>query len=289
MGHPLPGRSVGHELGRGGVGRGKGARRLEPHRHLFGIGLAAERLSEHRRHPLGRLAAAVGKEPAGPMVGHGEDEWVVHEDQRLRWHARDVALSGGDLRCREIEADEEWRRRHDRHLEVDRAPPFPVEWAGEEPLGGILEKAVRSDRTPSEPGIEPARDGEEAVADPLGVEPAGGMVVEETVVGIGDERCCGSARALAEGLREDEPADEPFCRPAIAHEFDRQKIEELRMGGAVAEPAEIARRGNQAGAEHPLPDPIDVDARCLRIAFTGKRQGQLEPATPGGWSDAMAR
>ena len=67
------------------------------------------------------------------------------------------------------------------------------------------------------------------------------------------------------------------CQPS-RDKFGRQPVEQLGMGGRLAQPAEIAGRADQAATEMILPDPVDDDASRQRIVGPGQPSGQSQAA-----------
>jgi len=53
---------------------------------------------------------------------------------------------------------------------------------------------------------------------------------------------------------------EAFETPAVVHEVGCEPVEEVRVGGRVAEAAEVAGGGGEALTEVLLPDAVDEDA-----------------------------
>ena len=79
-------------------------------------------------------------------------------------------------------------------------------------------------------------------------------------------------------------ADQPVRRDEPAGEV----VEQLRVRRRLAELAEVVGRGDEAGAEQPVPDAVDEHARGERVVGDWRRLGQLEPAA-AGWSRTARR
>src|SRR5438128_2830029 len=66
--------------------------------------------------------------------------------------------------------------------------------------------------------------------------------------------------------------------PTVLHEFDRQPVEQLRMGRPRAVAAEVEDRGDEGRVEVPRPDVIHRDARGEWIFAAGDPTGERAAA-----------
>ena len=73
---------------------------------------------------------------------------------------------------------------------------------------------------------------------------------------------------------------QPLQRPARSDEPAGQVVEQFRVGGPLAQLAEVAGRGNQAPAEVAFPDPVHHHPGGQRVLGTGNGPGQFEPPAP---------
>src|SRR5262249_4955330 len=93
------------------------------------------------------------------------------------------------------------------------------------------------------------------------------------------ERVAGfDAGILAVSGRQHHQSMKVLETPAALDQFDGQPIEQLRMRGGIAHCAEVAGRGDDAGAEMMLPQAIDEDTGCQRIVLA--RQPTSQSRTP---------
>ena len=89
---------------------------------------------------------------------------------------------------------------------------------------------------------------------------------------------------MAEGLTEHEFAHEVLRGPAFADELAGEPVEQFGVRGFVAEAAEVIGRGDEAGAEDPLPHAVHIDAGGERMLGMQQRFGEGETV-----GDAFAR
>ena len=143
----------------------------------------------------------------------------------------------------------------------------------------------RGHARPADRRIELAAGGQHGVADLLGIEPLDGPFPEQAVFGIDPLAQGEIARAalgrLAIGRRGQDQPVQRLELPAARDEFGRQPVEQLGVAGGLAQPAEVARRADQAAAEMVLPDPVDDDAGRQRIVGPAQPASQGQPP-PGG-------
>ena len=71
--------------------------------------------------------------------------------------------------------------------------------------------------------------------------------------------------------------DQPFRTKSV-----RQVVQQFRVCRLISQVPEIVGRGDDAAAEHPLPDPVDEHARSQRILGAGHQISQLQPSAALG-------
>src|SRR5262245_29844862 len=79
--------------------------------------------------------------------------------------------------------------------------------------------------------------------------------------------------------RKQDQAMHGLDRPAALDKTRRQKIQQLRVSGTLADRTPVVGRTHQALVEMPLPDAVDHDARGQRMRGTGQPARQLDPST----------
>src|SRR5437667_114566 len=68
----------------------------------------------------------------------------------------------------------------------------------------------------------------------------------------------------SERAAQDQLAQPPFYRPAVPDESIRQVVEQLRMGGSIAERPEIVDGRDEPPAKEVVPDAVHRDPRRQR-------------------------
>ena len=79
-----------------------------------------------------------------------------------------------------------------------------------------------------------------------------------------------------EGLRGDQQTQHRFDGAALFVETRCQVIQQFRMRRLRAEPAKVVRGGDDAAAEHMMPQAIHDNARSQRIVLMREARGQLQ-------------
>lgn len=132
--------------------------------------------------------------------------------------------------------------------------------------------------------VEASADRENRIAQRFGVEAAAVGAGVEVIFRIGGE--IGMTAGKLVGAGEYDFADELFGGPTVGDETVGEEIEELGMSGCFAGGAEIVGRTDEASAEEPEPDAIDVNAGGERILRVGDPCGEFESAAlvgADGW------
>ena len=83
------------------------------------------------------------------------------------------------------------------------------------------------------------------------------------------------------GMARHDDVVQVMHRPAGGDEFAGQEVEQWLVYGRHPRPAEIVGRGDDAGAEVPLPDPVCHHPRRERVPRAGKPPGQGQPTSRG--------
>jgi len=89
---------------------------------------------------------------------------------------------------------------------------------------------------------------------------------EEPVLRIAFVHLVGNRGAAAVGVGEDEAAGHGLEIPPAFDELDRQIVEQFGMARLLALTPEVLRRGDEAGAEELLPEPVHGDSGGERVA-----------------------
>ncbi len=133
---------------------------------------------------------------------------------------------------------------------------------------------------PAHRGIERAADGQDAVAQFLGVEPLAVHPPEPSVVGVDAGGGRVVARRLAiDGAGDDQPMDRLERLAAVA-QLDGQPVEQLRMRRLRAVAAEVVGRVHQSPAEVIVPDAVDDRSPGQHVGGAGDPLGQRGTAAP---------
>ena len=217
------------------------------------------------------------------------NEWIVEHEQGLRRHTGHVATTAGQLQIGEIERGQKLGRSHDRHHQIERASPIPIDRSGEESLRTILDGPRRQDRTAIQRRVEASRDGQKCVAKLFGLQSASRIMVPQavvriTLIGLGVDQ-----PRFPECPRQDQLPHESLGRPPLPHEVAGQPVEQFRMGRAVSQSPEVIGSRDEPCAKHPLPDTIDVDARGQGMFGMQERLGQFKTTTAGTRRDRLIR
>ena len=170
--------------------------------NFLGLGIPVEGSLEHVGEPLARRIMRRPHQRLGPEFGLSRDEGIVQQGQGLCRNVGDVPPSGGDLGFRLVEGRQQLGGLHDRHLEIDGPPPVAVERSGEEALGRILHLAVGIDGFAEEAPVQTPRDGQQRIANRLGIQALQGHVMPEPVGGVRlDRRGAGLPDCLKVSLK----------------------------------------------------------------------------------------
>ena len=154
------------------------------------------------------------------------------------------------------------------HLRRDRPDgPFAAE-----PFQ--LRRQLGKNRGAAHRPVQAARDGQQAVADRLAVEPPPILPPEQRVLGVGRPARPVRTRRLAVGRARDDQPVHRLQAPAARDELGRQPVEQLRVRGFVAHRAEVAGGADEAPAEVVLPEPVDHHAGRQRMVGPDQPIGQ---------------
>ena len=225
-------------------------------RLLGGCGRAAEHA------PVGGIdACGVAHrglhEDARGDVGLLVNEITIEHEQRLRWHVGHVAAGREQAGLGEVKHLQDLRHAAAHNGQVDAAHHAFVL---EHPIHmGLAQVGVRHGADHGAFGgfhIKLACDGQDGIADRLGIEAALGGVPERDVVGIDALilRIAGAAELV--GVAEHDVADQAFHRPAVLHEAGGEAVEQRLVAGPGAHLAKVVGRGDDARAEKLNPHAV---------------------------------
>ena len=191
------------------------------------------------------------------------------------------------MRIRHIEAVEQRIARVASHKDVDAATitfgrggtHLPSAARSRHPFGQFRKHA-----RPAHLRIEQPGHGQGAIAYPLALQALPWVAPEELIDRVHPGGLLSRSRGLLIGARSHDEAVQIFQTPAVPHQLPGQPIEQLRVGGALAFQAEIARARDDPLAEVMLPDPVHQHAGRERIFRVGQqiRQGGPAPGAFGG-------
>ena len=278
--------------GRGG--RGRGGREKGEGVLVFGGGGGAAEGGEPEVGDagVGGGEGFVGEEALGGGGGLFDDEGVVEEVEGLGGDGAAGALADGAVDVGEVEGFEE-------------VEAFVAEGGGVEGAAGVGEDVVvfevlrgaavgvdggGLDVGAEEGLIEGAGEGEDGVAEGVGVEAAAVGAPEEFVFGVFGVGglpvgVVGGEGGELVGAGEDEAADEFFEGPAVGDEVVGEVVEEEGVGGGIASGAEVVDGADEAFTEEVHPDAVDEDAGGEGVLRVGDPLGELEATALGGWDD----
>ena len=279
--------------------------RLRAHELRRFLELGGGRLGRVRQEPRPpdlelRILPRFAPDPAREEGRLGRREPAVHEHERLGRHRRGAPELAVRLHDGGVEHVEHRERAAPPHLDVE-APPelLPVHREDGPGPPGVevvlpdheLPDLVRhdGDRRAEHPDVEFARDGERRVADHLRLEPPHVHPRGETVVRVDPLALGIAARGLPVGGGEHEHLVEALQLPSVFREVTGQPVQEIRVGGPEAEPAEVRRGRDQARSKMVHPDAVDEDARNERVGPVGQPAGVGEPAARGGNARVVLR
>ena len=96
---------------------------------------------------------------------------------------------------------------------------------------------------------------------------------------------------MPERAAQHQLAHDPLDRPAVADEPIGQVVEQLRMGGPIAEHPEVVDGRDEAPAEDVVPDAIHRDSRRQGVGRIGDPPGEVQASAAGrsGRRPAIAR
>ena len=117
--------------------------------------------------------------------------------------------------------------------------------------------------------VQAAGNGEQAVANDLGLGAAGRPTPEEDVVRVAGEVRRVRLRILTVGRAGDDQAVDCLHAPAAFHEFGREPVEQGRVRRPLAVAAEVVDRRHDRPAEMTAPEMIDGHAGRQWVA-TGR-------------------
>ena len=158
------------------------SRRTPARNRVPRVGPAAERRFVHRAHPLLTVAGS-GEHSLRPQLGLLQHERVVEHHERLRGDVRHRPPADGRERRRVVERGEHRVEEVPPDGKVDAAPAVAVERAARRPAAADLVLGqVRQHARPFQLAIEPPGDGQDRVANRLGLEPADVLPVQELVL-----------------------------------------------------------------------------------------------------------
>ena len=158
---------------------------------------------------------------------------------------------------------------------------------GEEALFVVLDAARWRDGSAVKLRVEPAGNGQQRIANSFRLQPSRGVVMQQAIAGVAFARGVAHEAGLTKSLAEHEAANERLGRPTFAHELTPKPVEQFRIRGFVAESPEVIRRGDETGAEDPLPNAIDIHARAERMLRLQKRFREFETSAAGACGDGV--
>ena len=83
------------------------------------------------------------------------------------------------------------------------------------------------------------------------------------------------------GMGRHDDAVQVMHRPAGGDELAGEKVEQWQIHGSYPRPSKVVGRGDDAGAEVPLPDPVGHHPRRERVPRAGEPPGQGQPTSRG--------
>ena len=169
---------------------------------------------------------------ARPRAGLLDDERVVHQDQRLGRHVRDVPPADRRERDRRVEGEHHRRQEVAADRQVDAAPAVAVERAARGRSAAAVHERRQVDRARSG-RTAGRRAGRRRRASRRGSPrlPAGGSA-SGAAAGSRDRPCPPRASGAARhpvGARQHQRADQRLDRPAVADEPVGQVVEQFRV------------------------------------------------------------
>ncbi len=130
--------------------------------------------------------------------------------------------------------------------------------------------------------VERPGDGEDAVADDLGLGASGCPSPEEHVVRVpGEVGRVGMRVASIRGARDDQPVDRLHA-PAAIHQLGGQPVQQRGVARRLAVAAEVVHRRHDRPAEVPAPDVVDRHPRRERVGLVGDPAGEGQPTARAG-------
>ena len=242
----------------------------------------------HPPDPAGRVEPLDRQHPPRPEPRLLGDERVVHQDQCLGRDVRHVAAPCRDQRRGHVEGGQHRRREVPPDGDVQAAPAVAVERAAGLGTTVVIAVVVHErgevdlDSGPLPPAVEPPGDGQDRVPDRLGLQAADGHPVQQPVVGIGGLRLGRGRAGHPERAAEDQLAHQSFDRPAVPDEPIGEVVEQLRVGGSIAEGAEVVDGRDEPPAEEVVPDAVHRHARRQRVGRIGDPPGEFQPPAADG-------
>ncbi len=173
-----------------------------------------------------------------------QDEITIHEHKRLRGRCRGRPAVAVDGHRGEVERRQQgdWFRASG--LKVEAAARGVI--VGQDMADGVLGHrhggAVK--RAP-----EATAQGENDVPDLLGLQPPEREVAVKSIARIGRRGCLAAARRLAVNRGGHDQLVHTLERPALAHQFVGEPVEQFRMGRPGAQHAEVARCIDESAAD----------------------------------------
>ena len=210
---------------------------------------------------------AFGVDPFSELAGLVVDEGVVHEVEPLHRDVGGEALLGGEGRVGEVEGLQEGVDAEAADLARRRC--------------GAVFSVVKSLAGPPASSVSrsPATKRMESRSCSASRRCSGEVRVERLCGSFSCASAVSLAALLVDGGQHDHRCSFLSDMPFVA-ELDGEVVEKLRVGGRIADLAEVIRRVDDAGAEVPLPDAVDEDARwragwrrCRRRAQAGRCPG----------------
>jgi hypothetical protein len=167
----------------------------------------------------------IGDQLLTPMFGHGDDEWIVQQRQRLIGNIGHIPPADRLLRDRLIKQGQKPGRFHQRHLEVNAAATVAVERPAEKPLLIVFRRAIGFDGRTEQRAIKTTRNRQYRIPNRLRLQSSHRQVVPQPVFGInGESRGCRNA-TLSPGGGCHQQVDQLLRRPALIDKTRCQVIE----------------------------------------------------------------
>ena len=220
--------------------------------------------------------ARVAGHPFGERIGESSDHGIVEQVQRLAGDGRIGTLDTVGDHLRQVKGLEDRRHVLAAMTDINRtSPTLPGLSRGHQPVGPDIHGVGWSER-----GIvQSTGDGQDAVADHLGIHSLQRHPPQQTVLGIDRLGCRTNRRDLLVGRGVHHHAVQLLDAPFFFDQRAGQPVQQFWMRRPGPGVAKIRERLDQAAPEVVEPDPVDHDAGRQRVIGIDEPAGQRQPAT----------